>query len=103
MLLSSSLIILTGSLLHKEQLKNLKPLGSYSFFTLKMEQLAATNETNRLLALILTELKTSNETARKQFAAAADSVSIGERIMNMIQQWALEQATAMNHGWAVHL
>jgi len=81
----------------------LKPLGSYSFFTFKMEQLAATNETNRLLALILTELKTSNETARKQFAAAADSVSIGERIMNMIQKWALEQATAMNHGWAVHL
>ena len=70
---------------------------------IKMEQLAATNETNRLLALILTELKTSNETARKQFAAAADSVTIGVRIMNMIQKWALEQAPAMGAGWAVHL
>ena len=70
---------------------------------IKMEQLAATNETNRLLALILTELKTSNETARKQFAAAADSVTIGVRIMNMIQKWALEQAPAMSLGYAVHL
>ena len=78
-------------------------MATYLFFTFKMEQLAATNETNRLLALILAELKTSNETARKQFAAASDSVSIGERMMNMIQKWALEQATAMNHGWAVHL
>ena len=68
-----------------------------------MEQLAATNETNRLLALILAELKTSNETARKQFAAASDSVTIGVRIMNMIQKWALEQATAMHRGSEVHL
>ena len=70
---------------------------------IKMEQLAATNETNRLLALILTELKTSNEMARKQVASAAVSVTIGENIMAMIRKWALEQATAMNHGWAVHL
>lgn len=68
-----------------------------------MEQLAATNETNRLLALILTELKTSNETARKQFAAASDSVTIGENIMAMIRKWALELTPAMGHGWAVHL
>ena len=68
-----------------------------------MEQLAAINETNRLLALILTELKASNETARKQFAAAADSVSIGQRIINMIQKWALEQAPAIGMGWQVYL
>jgi hypothetical protein len=68
-----------------------------------MEQLAATNETNRLLALILTELKTSNETGRKQLAAAADSVSIGERIMEMIRKWALEQALAIGMGWKVYL
>ena len=70
---------------------------------IKMEQLAATNETNRLLALILTELKTSNEMARKQVASAAVSVTIGVRIMNMIQKWALEQAPAMSLGYAVHL
>jgi hypothetical protein len=83
-------------------LKNLKPLGTYSFFTFNMEQLAATNETNRLLALILTELKTSNETARKQFAAAADSVTIGERIMKMIREWALQQGPALG-GFQVRL
>lgn len=65
-----------------------------------MEQLV---ETNRLLTLILAELKTSNEMARKQVASAADSVAIGENIMAMIRKWALEQATAMGHGWAVYL
>ena len=70
---------------------------------IKMEQLAATNETNRLLALILTELKTSNEMARKQVASAAVSVTIGENIMAMIRKWALEQATAMTFVSAVHL
>jgi len=68
-----------------------------------MEQLAATNETNRLLALILTELKASNEMARKQFAAATDSVSIGERIMNMIRMWAMHQGPASHNGSAIYL
>jgi len=68
-----------------------------------MEQLAATNETNRLLTLILAELKTSNETARKQAVAAADSVSIGESIMEMIRKWALKQGSASLSGWEVHL
>ena len=65
-----------------------------------MDQLA---ETNRLLALILAELKTSNETSGKQFAAAADSVAIGEHIMNMIRKWALELPGSIGRGWAVHL
>jgi len=68
-----------------------------------MEQLAATNETNRLLTLILAELKTSNETARKQATAAADSVTIGESIMEMIRKWALWQGPAGLCGNQVHL
>jgi hypothetical protein len=65
-----------------------------------MEQLA---ETNRLLALILAELKASNETARKQAAAATDSVTIGEHIIRMIRTWALRQAQAGLGGFEVHL
>lgn len=65
-----------------------------------MEQLV---ETNRLLTLILAELKTTNEMARKQVASAADSVTIGENIMAMIRKWALELTPAMGHGWAVYL
>lgn len=65
-----------------------------------MDQLA---ETNRLLALILAELKTSNETSGKQFAAAADSVTIGVTIVNMIRKWALELPGSIGHGWAVNL
>ena len=65
-----------------------------------MEQLV---ETNRLLTLILAELKTSNEMARKQVASAAVSVTIGENIMAMIRKWAFDQAPAIVSGMSVHL
>lgn len=62
-----------------------------------MEQLA---ETNRLLALILAELKTGNEISRK---AATNSVTIGESIMEMIKKWAWWQGSASQTGNAVYL
>jgi len=65
-----------------------------------MDQLA---ETNRLLALILAELKTSNEMARKQVASAADSVTIGVSIMEMIRKWALWQGPAGLNGNQLYL
>ena len=69
----------------------------YLLFTFKMEQLA---ETNRLLELILVELKTSNEISRK---AATNSVTIGESIMEMIKKWAWWQGSALRTGDAVYL
>jgi len=68
-----------------------------------MEQLAATNETNRLLTLILAELKTSktnqflaeivaeiktaNAVSRKQLDLLENLMEIVERLQSMMRYW----------------